>query len=375
MKERPRTVNGDAIHDSSKIIFGESEMANQIRAFDWSKTSLGAINKWPQSLRFAVNMMLQSPASLVVLWGTEGIALYNDAYISFAGSKHPAILGSPYKASWPEAAEFVQNIISRCLRGESLTYTGFTYTVDRNNKPTDIWKDLQCSPILDDNGKPAGVLMINTETTQYVQAEEALKQSEERYRLVIAGTNEGVWDYNLTTGVTFWNDRIFEILGYTRGEVEKPGYEFLKTIIHPDDREKVQAAIDETLKEGVPVNMEYRAKHKQGHYISLHAKGKPVLDAAGKIIRLSGITIDISERKRSIEILKENEDRLSGIFNQTSVGIAETDLAGKFVLANEQFCQIVGRTKEDLYQLDLSDVTHAGPSRYQSVYYCDQQYR
>lgn len=358
-KSRPPTNQKNKLQASHRI-WGDGEMAHRIRSFDWSTTSLGPVATWPQSLCFSVNMMLQSPASLVVLWGEEGITLYNDAYISFAGNKHPSLLGSRYEKSWSEAADFIRNIIDQCLQGESLSYSRLHYIINRNNKPEPIWKDLQCSPIPDEKGKPAGVLLISAETTKAVQAENALKKSEERFRLILEGTNEGVWDLDLASGTAFWNDRLYEILGYTKEEVGKPGPDFLHTIIHPDDLERVLAAFNEAILNKSHSDVEYRVKHKQGHYISLHSKGKPIYDTKGALIRFAGITLDVSERKKSEEILTGKEERLSGIFNQTSVGIAETDLNGRFVLANEQFCKIVGRSQEELYQLGLQDVTHAG---------------
>lgn len=344
----------------SDIIRGIGEMGQRIRSFDWSKTPLGPIATWPQSLCFSVNMILQSPASLVVLWGNEGITLYNDAYISFAGGKHPSLLGARYEESWSEAAAFVRNIIDKCLQGESLSYTRFHYTVNRNNKAEPIWKDLQCSPIPDEKGNLAGILIICTETTKSVQTENTLKEREECYRLIVEGTNEGIWDLDLESNTAFWNDRLYEILGYSRKEVGKPGPEFMATIMHPENKERVLEAYTQAIKEGGISDIEYRVKHGQGHYINLHSKGKTIFDAKGKVIRFAGISIDVSERKKSEAILKEKQERLSGIFNQTSVGIAEMDLKGKFVLANDQFCKIVGRSLQELYQLSLADVTHAG---------------
>lgn len=250
---------------------------------------------------------------MVVLWRKEGITLYNDAYIPFAGGKHPSLLGARYEES-----------------------------------------------ILDEKGKPAGILMISNETTQSVLAERALKEREERYRLILKGTNEGVWDTDLVSGTIYWNDRLYEILGYTKEEVGKPGLNFLFRIIHPEDKEKTWTAVQQVSKKEGLSDHEYWVKHKQGHYLYLYSKGNAIYDADGKVIGLAGITLNVSGRKESEAILKEKEERLSGIFNQTSVGIAETDLSGRFVLANEQFCQIVGRPRLELYQLGLADVTHAG---------------
>ena len=83
-----------------------------------------------------------------------------------------------------------------------------------------------------------------------------------------------------------------------------------------------------------------------------------VRDAAGTPIRFIGSTVDITDRRRAEEALRESEERFRGIFNQTIVGIAQVDLDGRFVQANRRYCEIVGRSEEELYQLRMQDITH-----------------
>ncbi|HJR28192.1 MAG TPA: hybrid sensor histidine kinase/response regulator, partial [Pseudomonas sp.] len=77
------------------------EMAERIRAFDWSLTELGHIDTWPGSLCSAVQLLLASPLPMVMLWGRPGYMIYNDAYSRFAGGRHPYLLGSPVELGWP----------------------------------------------------------------------------------------------------------------------------------------------------------------------------------------------------------------------------------------------------------------------------------
>jgi hypothetical protein len=70
------------------------ELAALVRDFDWAATSLGPMASWPQSLKTAVDIVLRSPVPLVLLWGADGIMLYNDAYSVFAGGRHPRLLGA-----------------------------------------------------------------------------------------------------------------------------------------------------------------------------------------------------------------------------------------------------------------------------------------
>ncbi|WP_051359943.1 PAS domain S-box protein [Adhaeribacter aquaticus] len=343
---------------NKKLIFGGGELGDCIRNFDWQATSLGPISEWPLTLRTATNLILQSPAPQMILWGQEGIAIYNSAYILFAGNRHPAMLGISIKTSWPETAHLTSQIIETCSQGEALSFSRYPFTVLRNNKPQEIWMDFYCSPILNESGTPAGVLFTIVETTHYILTEKALKESEEQLSRVINGSNEGIWDLNIETDGAFWNDRMFQILGYTREEVDQPGYNFIKKIVHPEDKAKVETAFTQMLQHGSLYDVEYRVLHKHGHYIYLHAKGKPVYNENGKIVGAAGIAIDINERKRTDKALQESEERFSSIFNQSSVGIAEVDLSGKFVLVNDRYCQMVGRSREDLYQMRMQDISH-----------------
>lgn len=157
-------------------------MAERIRKYHWTKAGLGPIDTWPQSLLTAVNITLQSPVPMVMLWGTDGIMIYNDAYSVFAGERHPLLLGSKVLEGWPEVAEFNRNVMKHCLQGETLSYKDQRLTLYRSSMPEEVWMDMYYSAIIDESGKPAGVLSILVETTQRVLAEQRQRQAEEALR-------------------------------------------------------------------------------------------------------------------------------------------------------------------------------------------------
>jgi PAS domain S-box-containing protein len=159
-------------------IIGNGEMAGLIRKHDWSST-LGAIEQWPGSLITSVNIILQSPVPIVMLWGKDGIMIYNDGYSVFAGGKHPGQLGCKVEEGWPEVAEFNRNVMVQGLAGKTLSYKDQTMTLYRNEVPEEVSMDLNYSPIIDESGKPAGVLAIVVETTQRVIAEKKQKTLDE----------------------------------------------------------------------------------------------------------------------------------------------------------------------------------------------------
>lgn len=155
---------------------GGGEMGELIRAYDWSKAGLGPRSAWPPCLRTAVNIVLASPVPIVMLWGPDGIMLYNDAYSVFAGGRHPRLLGSPVLEGWPEVADFNRHVMDVGMSGGTLSFHDTHLVLLRNGIPEDVWLDLNYSPILDEDQKPAGVFAVVVETTQRVQAETNLRE-------------------------------------------------------------------------------------------------------------------------------------------------------------------------------------------------------
>ncbi|MCR4539722.1 ATP-binding protein [Pseudomonas sp. 18.1.10] len=147
------------------------EMAERIRAFDWSATDLGPIDRWSTSLACNVQMLLASPVPMVMLWGRLGYMIYNDSYSRFAGGRHPYLLGTPVELGWPEVAEFNRHVVDTCLAGGTLSFNNKDLVLLRNGQPETVWLDLYYSPVAGDQQQPAGVLAIVVETTEHVHSE------------------------------------------------------------------------------------------------------------------------------------------------------------------------------------------------------------
>jgi hypothetical protein len=98
LRQQPETLqeaNGDTL-------IGTGEMAGRVRATDWSRTPLGSPEAWPQALRLAVGICLNSRFPMFVWWGPDLINIYNDAYVPMLGKRHPAALGRPAHESWAD---------------------------------------------------------------------------------------------------------------------------------------------------------------------------------------------------------------------------------------------------------------------------------
>ena len=153
------------------FLAGGGECAELIASRNWANTPLGPIEAWPSCLTCATSLLLRSRIPIVMLWGAEGVMLYNDAYSGFAGARHPELLGTNVREGWGEVADFNDNVMKVGLAGGTLHYRDQELTLLRNGTPEQVWMDLDYSPVLDEAGEPAGVICFIAETTERVTAE------------------------------------------------------------------------------------------------------------------------------------------------------------------------------------------------------------
>jgi PAS domain S-box-containing protein len=156
-------------------------MARRILGHDWSGT-LGPVSTWPPSLTTTVALMIHSPVPMVLLWGPDGVMIYNDAYSIFAGGRHPDLLGSKVREGWPEVADFNDNVMRVGLAGGTLAYKDQELTLYRSGAPEQVWMNLDYSPVYDEAGAPGGVIAIVLETTARVLSERRLAEASARQR-------------------------------------------------------------------------------------------------------------------------------------------------------------------------------------------------
>ncbi len=160
---------------SDSLFAGEGEMCQLMRAYDWSQTPLGAVESWPQSLKTSVRIMLTSRQPMFVWWGDELINLYNDAYKSIVGGKHPEALGQPASHVWREIWEQVRpRAASAMLNNEGTYDESLLLIMERNGYPEETYYTFSYSPVPNDQGGTGGILCANTDNTQSIIGERQL---------------------------------------------------------------------------------------------------------------------------------------------------------------------------------------------------------
>jgi PAS domain S-box-containing protein len=157
-------------------------------------------------------------------------------------------------------------------------------------------------PVLED-GRVARVVTVIRDITERKRAERALRVSEERFALAVQGSNDGVWDWDIQNSSLYWSPRLKELLGYADDELDVD-FEAFDSHLHPEDREHTGAAIEAHLKDGELYDVEQRLRTKSGQYRWFRARGQALWDEAGRPLRMTGSTTDITERKRAEEQLQ-----------------------------------------------------------------------
>ncbi|MES2740152.1 MAG: PAS domain S-box protein [Pseudomonadota bacterium] len=159
---------------------GGGATGDLLRALDWAGAGLGAIDTWPASLRTSVDIVLNSPIAMVLMWGPRHVMLYNDEYAVIAGARHPRALGGTVPAVWPELWEWNRAVLEAGLRGRVQRFEHNMMTVLRNGTPEDICFDLYYTPVRDESGAVAGVLCTVLDTTSRVREQRRLQDASEQ---------------------------------------------------------------------------------------------------------------------------------------------------------------------------------------------------
>jgi signal transduction histidine kinase/DNA-binding response OmpR family regulator len=163
-------AGGRATQTVNSVLAGGGQMGALMRALDWSKTSLGPVENWPQSLRSVLSMLLPSKAQIILFWGPESICLYNDAYRPVFGAKHPHALGRPGREAWSEIWDpMLHDLLAGVVcTGEAFVAKDLQFVVERDGFVEETYFDVSYDPVRVESGGVGGVYCIVTETTERV---------------------------------------------------------------------------------------------------------------------------------------------------------------------------------------------------------------
>jgi PAS domain S-box-containing protein len=162
-------------NDTNDFLSGGGELGERIRGYDWGATPLGEPAGWPQNLRLALRIILNSRQPMWIGWGASLIFFYNDAYQSIIGGKHPSALGRPIKEVWSEIWDDIGGMLELAMSGREAIYVeAQPLIMERNGYREETYYTFSYSPIPNDDGSIGGIICANTDDTQRTIGERQL---------------------------------------------------------------------------------------------------------------------------------------------------------------------------------------------------------
>ncbi|MFP4144106.1 MAG: PAS domain S-box protein [Phycisphaeraceae bacterium] len=192
--------------------------------------------------------------------------------------------------------------------------------------------------------------------TELKRADAALRESEARFRAAFEQAAVGMAQVAPDGHFMRVNEKFTHIVGYSGAELEKLTY---LELTHPDHREiNEKMFLDLNRGEAGAYTYEKRYYRKDGSEVWVHVSASPVLSETGQVLYTLGVVEDITQRKEAEAALADSEARFRAAFGQAAVGIVMVEPGGHFTEVNDRFCEIVGRTAEELRQMTFLDLTH-----------------
>jgi diguanylate cyclase (GGDEF)-like protein/PAS domain S-box-containing protein len=171
--------------------------------------------------------------------------------------------------------------------------------IDRGEPEGVVWVICNTYVVCDDHGELTQAVVCFTDCTELKRAEQQLHKSEERLRLILQGSNDAPWDWNLATNELYYPPRWWQMIGRQENELPADAWLWLR-LTHPDDQRPVREFFERALASNKQsYEVELRLRHKDGHYVPVLSRGYILRDANGKAVRVSGTNTDLTERKEA----------------------------------------------------------------------------
>jgi diguanylate cyclase (GGDEF)-like protein/PAS domain S-box-containing protein len=219
--------------------------------------------------------------------------------------------------------------------------------------PLAAWLQIRATPL---PGGGIAVWFRNIDARK--SAEEAVATIEERCRLAARATLDLTYDWDFSADHILWNEALIDSFGYA---VEELGtnYEWWLRHVHPEDCKRVSGEIDACLKDGSDRFVsEYRFLRADGSYAEIYDRGFFVRNSNGEAVRLVGAMQDNSTRNGAIRALREREADLASVCGHATIGILHRAADGTLLMVNKHFCDILGRSAEEIAQVDVAEYSH-----------------
>ncbi len=353
-----------------QFLAGGGEASRLIVDRDWSNHPLGPPEGWPDILKSTLSTVLNSPESMILAWGREELTFFfNETYFPLLGPRLPWSMGAPFRDVWADAWTQAKPIIDDAFEGKSQRFTDLPWKLATDRGPADTWFTFSYSRILDAEGEVAGLFILTNETTDRVLGDAALRQSEERLRLVIEGAKDHVIVTVDTGGIiTSWSAGATAVLGWSGDEAVGQSISMIFTdedrASGADVRELAAAARD-----GSATDERWHIK-KNGHPVFLSGSMHPLIaDVQGHDQGFIKIARDETERQKARQdlerwnatleqqVAERTADR-NRLWQLSSDLMLVASFDGDIEAVNPAWTRILGWSEAELIGVSLFSLIH-----------------
>ena len=295
-------------------IIGSGEMADLVRAYDWSTTPLGPIENWSKELVTIVNLTLCSPSPTRTMWGPEFILIYNDAYRGIPGPRHPAALGKPAKDVYAESWHVVGPLLDKAFAtGETFFYEKLLVPLPTKDGIHDFYLNYSFNPIFE-NGKIAGLFGPLHDVTGEVTAARQLQDSEARSRRILDSIGDAVIVTDANSCITRMNPVAEALTGWTFEDAQNKPLSDVFRIVNEESRLPVENPAEKVKSRGTVATL---ANHtllisRDSREIHIDDSVAPIRNDQGELTGIVLVFRDIDDR-RAAEL---ERDAVTGQLNQ-----------------------------------------------------------
>ena len=305
------------------FLAGTGEMATLTRKKDWSSTMLGSPDRWSQSLRTSVQIVLQSKFPMLLFWGKELICFYNDAFRPSLGKsgKHPQMLGMDAATAWAEIWNIIQPMLDQVMSGgESIWMEDAPIPLYRNGRLENANWTFGYSLVNDDDGHAGGILVVCTETTEKVLGLNAAFNNEKKFRNTVTQAPVGILILRGPDFITeVANENYLALVAREESEfVGKPLFETL-----PEVREIVEPLLTNVFETGeafygteFPVFLIRHGKKEQTYFNFIY---KALREDNGEISGIIVVANEVTSLVEAKQSLIKSEKRFRDMVMQSPI--------------------------------------------------------
>ncbi|WP_448098114.1 PAS domain-containing protein [Luteibacter yeojuensis] len=252
----------------------DSPTAAEIRAFDWSGTPLGPVERWPNALRSMLATMFGTPQPMFVSAEPGKVFFFNDPYRPMLGDRLAGAIGRSFESLWEDVWDDVSAHVERALAGEGSMHRDLPLRMTRHGYGEETWWTFSYAPLRDEDGAVIGIYAVTNETTRGVRSALALRElnaSLEREIDERTRERDQIWGISRDLYVVMGRDGHYRNvnpawnteLGYGVSDLVGLGFEEL---VHPDDLERSHDAVSQLFEGEVVEDLEVRMRSQAGDY-------------------------------------------------------------------------------------------------------------